>query len=323
MMAAAHHSLLQRLPRVAGDYIENAALAPVTWFRVGGPAEILFRPADVEDLARFLTAKPSDIPVTLFGSGSNILVRDGGIPGVVIRLGSAFRECRVEWRQDSALVHVGAGAIDISVARFCRDSGIAGLEFLVGVPGTIGGALRMNAGAYGQEMADVIVAADALDAGGTRQHLTLSDLDYSYRHSAAPEDLIFVSATMRGKRGASPEIAARIAEIETSREDSQPLRTRTGGSTFVNPPGEKAGQLIDRAGCRSLKRGGAMVSEKHCNFLINTGGASAADIEGLGEEIRRRVKQQSGITLEWEIRRVGRHATGQTAVADGRDGGAS
>ena len=323
MIAAASHSLLQRLPKVTGDYTENAALAPVAWFRVGGPAEILYRPADTEDLALFLAAKPSDIPVTLFGSGSNILVRDGGIPGVVIRLGSGFRECRAEWCEDRALVHVGAGAIDISVARICRDAGVAGLEFLVGIPGTIGGALRMNAGAYGQEMADVTVAAEALDANGNRQRLTLMDLGYSYRHSAAPEDLIFVSTTLRGKRGMPKAIAARMAEIDTSREEDQPLRARTGGSTFVNPPGEKAWQLIDRAGCRGLKRGDAMVSEKHCNFLINTGGASAADIEGLGEEIRHRVKQQSGITLEWEIRRVGRHATGQTSLACGLEGGAS
>ena len=322
-MAATHHSLLQRLPKVAGDYTENAALAPAAWFRVGGPAEILYQPADIEDLALFLASKPSDIPVTLFGSGSNILVRDGGIPGVVIRLGSAFRECRAEWREDSALVHVGAGAIDISVARICRDSGVAGLEFLVGIPGTIGGALRMNAGAYGQEMADVTVAAEALDANGSRQRLTLKDLGYSYRHSAAPEDLIFVSTTLRGKRGMPKAIAARMAEIDTSREEDQPLRTRTGGSTFVNPPGEKAWQLIDRAGCRGLKRGDAMVSQKHCNFLINNGGASAADIEGLGEEIRYRVKQQSGIMLEWEIRRVGRRATSQTALARGLEGGAS
>ena len=322
-MAAARHSLLQRLPKVAGGYTENAALAPATWFRVGGPAEILYRPADAEDLALFLAAKPSDVSVTLLGSGSNILVRDGGIPGVVIRLGSAFRGCRVEWRGNSALVYVGAGAIDISVARICRDSGVAGLEFLVGVPGTIGGALRMNAGAYDREMADVTVAAEALDANGNRQRLTLMDLGYSYRHSAVPEDLIFVSTTLRGKRGTPKAIAARMAEIGTCRKKNQPLRTRTGGSTFVNPPGEKAWQLIDRAGCRGLKRGDAMVSEKHCNFLINTGGASATDIEGLGEEIRRRVKQQSGITLEWEIRRVGRHATGQTALAGGRKGGAS
>ena len=315
-MAAARHSLLERLPKIAGDYTENAPLAPLAWFRAGGAAEILFRPADGDDLARFLAAKPSDVSVTLFGSGSNILVRDGGIPGVVIRLGAAFRECRVDWQGDTAHVHAGAGAIDISVARSCRDAGVAGLEFLVGVPGTIGGALRMNAGAYGQEMADVTVQAEALDRNGERQRLTLQDLGFAYRHSAAPEDLIFLSAILEGRRGAGPEIAARMTEIETNREDSQPLRTRTGGSTFINPPGEKAWQLIDRAGCRGLQRGGAMVSEKHCNFLINTGGASAADLEGLGEDIRRRVKQETGIILEWEIRRIGR-------FADGWEGGAS
>ena len=323
MMAAARHDLLQRLPKVDGDYTAYAPLAPVAWFRVGGPAEILFRPADADDLAQFLAAKPGDIPVTLFGSGSNMLVRDGGIPGVVIRLGSAFRECRVAWREEAAHVHVGAGAIDISVARFCRDSGVAGLEFLNGVPGTIGGALRMNAGAYGQEMADVTLEAEALDARGVRQHLSLRDLGFAYRHSAAPEDLIFLSAILRGRRGAAPAIAERMAEIENSREDSQPLRTRTGGSTFINPPGEKAWELIERAGCRGLRRGGAIVSQKHCNFLINSSGASAADLEGLGEEIRRRVKQVTGVTLEWEIRRIGRHATGQTTLAGGREGGAS
>ena len=316
MMAAARHNLLERLPTVAGDYTENAPLAPLAWFRAGGAAEILFRPADSDDLARFLAAKPCDIPVSLFGSGSNILVRDGGIPGVVIRLGAAFRECRVDWQGDNAHVHAGAGAIDINVARFCRDAGVAGLEFLVGVPGTIGGALRMNAGAYGQEMADVTVEAEALDANGVRRRLTLKDLGFAYRHSAAPEDSIFLSAILEGRRGAASEIAERMAEIGTSRENSQPIRTRTGGSTFINPPGEKAWELIDRAGCRGLKRGGAMVSEKHCNFLINTGGANAADLEGLGEEVRRRVKQETGITLEWEIRRIGH-------FADGLEGGAS
>jgi len=323
MMAAARHTLLQRLPKITGTYTESAPLAPAAWFRVGGPAEILFRPADADDLARFLAAKPSDIPVTLFGSGSNILVRDGGIPGVVIRLGAAFRECRVDWQDDGAHVYAAAGAADISVARFCRDSSIAGLEFLVGVPGTIGGALRMNAGAYGQEMADVTVGAEALDAHGERKRLTLKELAFSYRHSAAPEDLTFLSAVLIGRRGAAPGIAARMAEIDANREDSQPLRTRTGGSTFMNPPGEKAWQLIDRADCRGLKRGGAMVSEKHCNFLINTGGATAADLEGLGEEVRRRVKQETGITLEWEIRRVGRHANDQAILADSHEGGTS
>ena len=322
-MAAAEQGLLQRLPKVEGVYTANAPLAPLAWFRAGGAAEILFRPADADDLVQFLAAKPSDIPVTLFGSGSNILVRDGGIPGVVIRLGSAFRECRVAWREDSAEVHVGAGAIDISVARYCRDSEVAGLEFLVGVPGTIGGALRMNAGAYGQEMADVTLEAEALDATGERKRLSLQDMGFAYRHSAAPEDLIFLSAVLKGRRGNPRAIAERMVEIENSREDSQPLRTRTGGSTFVNPPGETAWQLIDRAGCRGLRRGGAVVSEKHCNFLINTGAASGADLEGLGEEIRRRVKQETGITLEWEIRRIGRHAHGQTTLAGNPEGGAS
>jgi UDP-N-acetylmuramate dehydrogenase len=323
MMAAERHDLLTRLPKVRGAYTQDAPLAPVAWFRVGGPAEILFRPADETDLAAFLAGKPGDIPVTLFGSGSNVLVRDGGIPGVVIRLGSGFRETRIEWRGDSALVHAGAGAIDISVARQCRESGVAGLEFLSGVPGTIGGALRMNAGAYGREMAHVTLQAEALDPSGARRRLSPRDLGFSYRHTAAPTELIFVSAILQGERGDPAAIAERMSEIENSREDSQPLRTRTGGSTFTNPPGAKAWELIDQAGCRGLRRGGAMVSVKHCNFLINTGGASAADLEGLGEEIRRRVKQQSGITLEWEIRRIGRHQQDQATLTGDLEGGGS
>ncbi len=326
MMAAARHDLMQRLPKLRGEYTADAPLAPIAWLRVGGPAEILFRPADGNDLADFLAAKPADVAVTLIGSGSNTLVRDGGIAGVVIRLGAAFRECRVEWRDESAHVHVGAGASDISVARHCRDAGVAGLEFLSGVPGTIGGALCMNAGAYGREMADVTLAAEALDAAGGRQSLTPRDLGFAYRHSAVPADFIFLSAILEGRRDEPPAIAERMAAIESNREDSQPIRTRTGGSTFTNPPGEKAWQLIERAGCRGLRRGGAMVSEKHCNFLINTGGASAADFEGLGEEIRRRVKHETGVTLEWEIRRVGRHrvghhAKGQATLAGGGGGG--
>jgi UDP-N-acetylmuramate dehydrogenase len=310
MMAAQRHSLLDRLPRVRGNYIADAPLAPITWFRVGGPAEILFRPVDADDLAEFLAAKPSDIPLTFFGSGSNLLVRDGGIPGVVIRLGSNFRKTEIKWSGDSADVHVSAGAVDISTARHCRDAGVGGLEFLSGVPGTIGGALRMNAGAYGREMADVTLQAEAFDAAGQRHILSPEKLAFSYRHSATPENWIFVSAILRGRHEAPQAIAARMAEIESNREESQPLRTRTGGSTFTNPPGEKAWQLIDQAGCRGLSRGGAVVSEKHCNFLINTGSASAADIEGLGEEVRRRVNQQTGITLSWEIRRIGRHQSG-------------
>ncbi len=319
-MAVPRHNILDRLPKVRGEIIADAPLAPIAWFRVGGPAEILFRPADADDLAHFLSNKPGDIPITLFGSGSNILVRDGGIPGVVIRLTSAFRESRVEWQGERALVHVGAAAADISVARFCRDSGVGGLEFLSGVPGTIGGALRMNAGAYGREIAHVTQQAEAFDAAGEHHSLAPQNMGFSYRHSAVPEDWVFVSAILQGQRADPQTITKVMAEIESNREDSQPLRTRTGGSTFTNPPDKKAWQLIDQAGCRGLRRGGAVVSEKHCNFLINTGAASAADLEGLGEEVRRRVKQQSGITLEWEIRRIGRHGNGQAALG-GLEGG--
>ncbi|MBT3626675.1 MAG: UDP-N-acetylmuramate dehydrogenase [Rhodospirillaceae bacterium] len=321
-MAAPRQGLIERLPKVRGEYIADAPLAPIAWFRVGGAAETLYRPADADDLAGFLANKPRDIPITLFGSGSNVLVRDGGIPGVVIRLTSAFRQSRIEWQGDSAHVHVGAGAADITVARLCRDSGVGGLEFLVGVPGTIGGALRMNAGAYGREMAHVMLQAEAFDFLGARQRLSPQNMGFSYRHSNAPDDWIFVSAILQGHREDPETIAKAMAEIESNREDSQPLRTRTGGSTFTNPPGMKAWQLIDQAGCRGLRRGGAIVSEKHCNFLINTGGASAADLEGLGEEVRRRVKQETGVTLEWEIRRIGRHGTGQASLG-GLEGGDS
>lgn len=323
MMAAVQTSLLGRLPNVRGEFIADAPLAPYAWFRVGGPAEILFRPADVNDLAEFLINRPDDVPVTLFGSGSNVLVRDGGIPGVVIRLGSPFRQCDISWVGERAEVTVGAGAIDITVARTCRNAGVAGLEFLFGVPGTIGGALRMNAGAYGQEMADVTLAAQALDGAGTRHCLTLAELGFTYRHSAAPEDYVFISATLQGERGEVEKIARRMAEIEARREDSQPLRTRTGGSTFTNPSDAKAWELIDQAGCRGLRRGSAMVSEKHCNFLINTGGSSATEIEGLGEEVRRRVKRETGVTLEWEIRRLGCDLNGHAEFAGKPERGAS
>ncbi len=243
--------------------------------------------------------------MTIFGSGSNILVRDGGIPGVVIRLGKNFRQMELTWYGKTAHVKVGAGAIDISVARYCRDAGVRGLEFLAGVPGTIGGALRMNAGAYGCEMADVTVEAQAFDNFGKRRALVLTDLGFSYRQSKIPDNWIFISAILHGSRDKLEAIAQRMKAIEVNRCKSQPLRTRTGGSTFTNPPGEKAWKLIDQAGCRGLKCGGAMVSEKHCNFIINTGDASAADIEWLGEEVRRRVKQTSGINVKWEIQRIG------------------
>ena len=303
MMAAAKTiaSLLDRLPRVRGRYTVGAPLAGVTWFRVGGPAEVMFRPADRDDLARFLAEKPDDVPVTVIGVASNLLVRDGGVPGVVIRLGRGF----VDIRADGEMVHAGAGALDGNVAIVARDAAIAGLEFLSGIPGTIGGALRMNAGAYGAEMKDVTVNAAALDGRGNRHSLDLAALGFSYRHCAVAEDWIFTGAVLRGRPGDRAAIQRRMDEITAAREETQPVRTRTGGSTFANPPGHKAWELVDKVGGRGLRRGGAMVSEKHCNFLINTGDASATDIEALGEELRRRVRDAFGVTLEWEIRRIG------------------
>ena len=303
MMAAERidSRLIDRLPPVRGELTENAPVARFTWFRVGGPAEVLFTPADRDDLADFLSARPDGVAVTVIGVASNLLVRDGGIAGVVIRLGRGLAGIEIE----GSRVRAGAAAMDINVARACRDAGVAGLEFLAGVPGTIGGALRMNAGAYGREMRDVVVEAEALDGAGRTHRLGLADLGFSYRHSAVADDWIFTAATLAGKPGEADEIARRMDEIGQAREESQPIRTRTGGSTFTNPPGAKAWQLIDAAGCRGLRRGGAMVSEQHCNFLVNTGDATAADIESLGEEVRRRVREHSGIALQWEIRRIG------------------
>jgi len=305
MMAAfSPRRLIERLPPVRGRLTEAAPIGPMTWFRVGGPAEVLFRPADRDDLAAFLADKPDDVPVTVIGVGSNLLIRDGGVPGVVIRLGRGFSEISVIPGESTRVV-AGAGALDVTVAMTARDAGVSGLAFLSGIPGTIGGALRMNAGAYGLEMKDVTETADALDGKGGLHRLSLADLGLSYRHSAVAEDWIFLSAVLHGSTGNPAGIAAEIAEIQAQRESSQPIRTRTGGSTFANPPGAKAWELIDRAGCRGLKRGGAMVSEKHCNFLVNTGEATAEDIESLGEEVRRRVERHSGVVLEWEIRRIG------------------
>jgi UDP-N-acetylmuramate dehydrogenase len=293
--------LIERLPAVRGRYTENVALAPITWFRVGGPAEVMFRPADQADLSTFLAEKPVDVPVTVLGVGSNLLVRDGGIPGVVIRLGRAFACVDPV----DATIKVGAAALDLTVASVARDAGIGGLEFLSGIPGTVGGALRMNAGAYGAEMRDVVTSAQAIDATGRIQNLARSDFGFGYRRCAVPSDWIFLAATLQGRRGHSPSIASRMDEIRTARESTQPIRARTGGSTFANPPGCKAWELIERAGCRGLVRGGAMVSEQHCNFFINTGTALAADLEELGEDVRKRVFAATGVTLEWEIRRVG------------------
>jgi len=301
MMALERGRLIDRLPPVRGRLTERAPLAGVTWFRVGGAAEVMFRPADEDDLAQFLAARPADVPVTVVGVGSNLLVRDGGIPGVVVRLGRGF----VEVSRDGEHVRAGSGALDANVARWCAEEGLEGLEFYSGIPGTIGGALRMNAGAYGVETKDVLVAAEAVDLSGRVHTVDAAALGLTYRHSDAPADWIFTAATFRAKPGERAAIGKRMDEIQASREATQPIRSRTGGSTFKNPPGEKAWQLIERAGCRGLTRGGAMVSEKHCNFLINTGGATAAELEGLGEDVRRRVREATGITLEWEIKRVG------------------
>ncbi len=313
MAAQVMTPLIDRLPAVRGRLGANAPLSGITWFHVGGPAEVMFRPADPEDLAAFLRAKPAGVPVTVIGVGSNLLVRDGGVPGVVIRLGRGFAGIAAS----GASVTAGAAALDVNVAQVARDAGIAGLEFLVGVPGTIGGALRMNAGAYGREMMDATVSATALDPAGRLHRLDKAALGFSYRACAVPQDWIFVSGELAGRAGDTAAIAGRMREIQAEREASQPIRTRTGGSTFANPPGARAWELIDAAGCRGLRRGGAMVSEKHCNFLINTGVATAADIEALGEEVRRRVLDHSGIRLEWEIRRVGVPGSAPAGTTEG------
>ena len=298
-------SLIERLPAVRGELVENAPMAPLTWFRVGGLADVLFRPADFEDLAAFLAGTPEDIPVTVVGVGSNLLVRDGGIRGVVIRLGKAFMQVEA---LEGHRVRAGTAALDVAVARAAQEAGIAGLEFYRGIPGSIGGALRMNGGAYESETKDVLVEVVAYDRQGKRHVLSLTDLHYTYRHSGAPEDLIFVEALFQGRPGDRKEILDRMNTITARREETQPIRTRTGGSTFKNPIGHKSWQLIDAAGCRGLRRGGAQVSELHCNFLINTGEATATDLEDLGEEVRAKVKAQSGVTLEWEIKRIGERA---------------
>jgi UDP-N-acetylmuramate dehydrogenase len=307
---AQNNTLIRRLPSVRGRLTPNAPIGPLTWFRVGGPAEVLFRPADAEDLAEFLAVLPEDVPVTVIGVGSNLLVRDGGIAGVTIRLGRGF----VEIAPDGDEISAGAGALDINVALTAAQVGIGGLEFLSGIPGTIGGGFQTNAGAYGREFKDVLVSADAIDRSGTLHRLSGAEMGLSYRHSGVDPDWIFVAARFKSVAGDPAAIVQGMDEIKAAREASQPIRARTGGSTFANPPGDKAWQLIDKSGCRGLTRGGAMVSEKHANFLINTGNATAADIEGLGEEIRRRVQECFGILLEWEIRRIGRPLAGEVAA---------
>ncbi len=301
MIGTEHPRLIDRLPPAHGRLTENAPLAAITWFGVGGPAEVLFRPTDAADLAAFLAGLPEDVSVTVVGVGSNILVRDGGVPGVVIRLGRSFAQITPDGNE----IEAGAAALDVNVAVTARKAGIAGLEFLTGVPGTIGGALRMNAGAFGTEIRDVVIDATAIDRDGTIHHASAVELGFGYRHCSAPESWLFVSARLRGTTGDPTAIAGRMAAIRQARESAQPVKVRTGGSTFRNPDGCKAWELIDAAGCRGLRIGGAAVSEKHCNFLINAGGASAADLEALGEEVRRRVRDATGVELDWEIRRLG------------------
>ncbi|GJL87922.1 MAG: UDP-N-acetylenolpyruvoylglucosamine reductase [Minwuia thermotolerans] len=299
------NEMISRLPDVRGSYTADAPLSSLTWFRVGGPAEVLFRPADRADLMAFLAAKPTDVPVTAIGVGSNLLVRDGGVPGVVIRLGRGFSDFEVIRADGTVLIRAGAGLSDVNLSVKARDAGLSGLEFLRGVPGTVGGALRMNAGAYGAEVKDVLVSARWIDAAGRMQESSAAELGFSYRHCSAPSDAIFVDALFRTVPGDREAIDARMKEISAARNLSQPVKSSTGGSTFANPPGAKAWELIDAAGCRGLVMGDAQVSEQHCNFLINRGNATAADLEALGETVRRRVAETSGVELHWEIRRIG------------------
>ena len=291
------------MPELRGRIVANAPLAPITWFRVGGPAQILFTPADEDDLAYFLKRLPAEFPITLIGLGSNMIVRDGGVPGVVIRLaGRAFGEVEI---LEGHRLRAGAATPDMKVARAAAEAGIDGLAFYRGIPGSIGGALRMNAGAHGGETTDVLVEARGVDRQGNIRTFTHADMGFSYRHSTASDDVIFTSALFQGRPGDPQEIIAEMERITAAREATQPIREKTGGSTFKNPKPQSAWKVIDAAGCRGLRMGGAQVSEMHCNFLINTGDATAADIENLGEEVRRRVKEHSGVDLHWEIKRIG------------------
>jgi len=301
-LTAAEADIADAWPDLRGRLKTNAPLADITWFRVGGPAELLFQPADEADLAYFLEAAPANLPVTVIGLGSNLLVRDGGIRGAVIRLGRGFSDISFE---AGSLIRVGAAVPDVKLARAAADAAIGGLAFYRGIPGAVGGALRMNGGAHGVETKDVLIECRAVDRGGRAHVLSNADMGFAYRHCGAPADLIFTEALFQAEPGDRAAIQAEMKEIAEYREAAQPIKSRTGGSTFKNPPGHKAWQLIDAAGCRGLKVGGAAVSEKHCNFLINEGDASAVDLESLGETVRARVKQTSGVDLEWEIKRLG------------------
>jgi UDP-N-acetylmuramate dehydrogenase len=304
--------LAARLPQLRGRISANVPLADITWFRVGGPAQVLFSPADEADLAYFLAGIPRDLPVFVIGLGSNLLVRDGGLPGVVIRLGRGFAQISIE---DGNRVRSGTAVPDVKVARAAADAGIAGLAFYRGIPGSIGGALCMNAGAHGRETKDVLIGARAVDRAGKIHTLSLADMGFTYRHSEVPHDFILTEALYEGTPGKPEEILREMDAVADYREKNQPIRERTGGSTFKNPPGHSAWKLIDEAGCRGFRVGGAKVSEMHCNFLINDNGATAEDIERLGETVRARVKARSGVALEWEIIRLGLplqgHATGE------------
>jgi UDP-N-acetylmuramate dehydrogenase len=304
-------NLMDQLPTVRGRLRENMALNKVTWFQVGGPADVMFKPADVDDLQHFLRELDPSVARLVLGVGSNLLVRDGGYRGVVIRLGREFAKMEILAGNQ---VRVGAGSLDGNVARFVAEAALTGAEFLSGIPGSIGGALRMNAGAYGAEICDILVSATALDRNGVKHSLTAEDMGFSYRHSDIPSDWIFTEAVFQLADGNSDDIAVKMKDIAQSREDSQPIRSRTGGSTFANPDGKKAWELIDAVGARGLKVGGAQISEKHCNFLLNTGDATAADLETVGEEARRRVFQEHDTLLRWEIVRVGE------PLSDGKGG---
>jgi len=294
-------ALRSKMPAVRGRLLPNQPLADLTWFRVGGPAQVLFMPEHENDLCYFLRELPTEIPVTTIGLGSNLIVRDGGVAGVVVRLGRGFNEVSV----DGLHVRTGAAVPDVKVARAAQEAGIAGLSFLRGIPGSIGGALRMNGGAYGGEIKDVLVEARGVDRRGNVRTYSNAEMNFSYRHCGVADDVIFTQALFEGVPGDAAAIAAEMNKITESREATQPVKSRTGGSTFKNPPARKAWKLVDAAGCRGLRIGDAQVSDMHCNFLINLGHASAADIEALGETVRERVKQTSGIELAWEIKRIG------------------
>ena len=293
--------LKARMPELRGRLLANQSLAELTWFRVGGPAQVFYIPEDENDLAYFLRNLPTEIPVYVIGAGSNLIVRDGGVPGVIIRLGRGFNEVKIE---DGQRIRAGAAMLDVKVAREAQKAGIAGLAFYSGIPGSIGGALRMNGGAYGGETKDVLIEARGVDRAGKLKIYTNAEMEFSYRHCGVSEDVVFTSALFRGRAGVPDAIATEMAEIKSKREESQP-RNRTGGSTFKNPPGKSAWKLVDEAGCRGLTIGSAQVSPLHSNFLVSSDSARAADIEMLGETVRERVKAHSGIELEWEIKRIG------------------